>query len=114
MSCSTTKDVVVDTTITGRDGRYRFTSFAETGDYQVRVVLPTRFAAAKPARDVLISRGGLTIGGMNFAPHTCGPNPFLGRGGHFADDVGKRHRCRVNSDEHRQSLPKISARYARE
>jgi peroxidase len=59
--------VVVDTTTTNRDGRYRFTSFAETGDYQVRVVLPTRYAAAKPVRDVLISRGGLSIGGMNFA-----------------------------------------------
>jgi hypothetical protein len=59
--------VVVDTTTTNRDGRYRFASFAETGDYQVRVVLPTRYAVAKPVRDVLISRGGLSIGGMNFA-----------------------------------------------
>jgi hypothetical protein len=58
---------VVETTATGRDGRYRFTSFDETGDYQVRVVLPGRLTATKPVRDVLISRGGLAIGGLNFA-----------------------------------------------
>src|SRR5437764_9778967 len=58
---------IMDTTVTGRDGRYRFNSFHETGQYQVRVVLLTNLAAAKTTRDVLISRGGMTLSGMNFA-----------------------------------------------
>jgi hypothetical protein len=57
---------VMDTAVTARDGRYRFSSFNETGDYQVQVVLPSRFTTARTTRDVLISRGGLTINGVNF------------------------------------------------
>ena len=57
---------IVDTAVTGRDGRYRFRSFDETGDYQVRVVLPTRFTSALTTRDVLVSKGGVTISGINF------------------------------------------------
>jgi hypothetical protein len=58
---------VIDSTVTGRDGRYRFTSFAETGDYQVRIIPPARFTAAVATRDVLISRGGQTVGNVNFS-----------------------------------------------
>jgi hypothetical protein len=57
---------VMSTAVTGRDGRYRFKSFEETGDYQVRVVLPSRFTAALTTRDVPISKGGVTISGVNF------------------------------------------------
>jgi hypothetical protein len=57
---------VLDTTVTGRDGRYRFRSFDETGDYQIRVVPPTKFTTNTTTRDVLISRGGLTVSGVNF------------------------------------------------
>lgn len=59
--------VVVDTTRTGRDGRYRFTRFDETGDYTVQVVLPSRLTAKATPRDVLISRGSQTVGGVDFA-----------------------------------------------
>jgi hypothetical protein len=62
----------MDTAVTGRDGRYHFSSFNETGDYQVRVVLPSRFTTAQTTRDVLISRGGLTISGINFGLAVAG------------------------------------------
>jgi peroxidase len=58
---------IMATTTTGRDGRYRFKDFNETGDYQVRVVVPARMKAAQATRDILVSRGGLAIGGVNFA-----------------------------------------------
>jgi hypothetical protein len=57
--------VVIDSNVTGRDGRYRFTSFSETGDYQVRIIPPARFTAAVTTRDVLISRGNQTVN-VNF------------------------------------------------
>ncbi len=63
---------IVATTVTGRDGRYHFTSFSETGDYQVRIVLPSRLTTNVTTRDVLISRGGLTISGINFGLHPAG------------------------------------------
>jgi hypothetical protein len=59
--------VVVDSTRTGRDGRYRFSRFDETGDYTVQIVLPSRMTANVTSREVLVSRGGLSIGGVNFA-----------------------------------------------
>jgi hypothetical protein len=63
---------VVATTRTGRDGRYRFTSFSETGDYTVRVVPPARLTTTSTDRPVLVSRGGLTISGVNFALRAFG------------------------------------------
>jgi peroxidase len=58
---------VVATTTTDRNGRYRFTEFRETGDYQVRIVLPDRFAATtQTTRDVLISRGDMAIADLSF------------------------------------------------
>ncbi len=64
--------VVVATTRTGRDGRYRFTSFSETGDYIVRVVPPARLTSAVTDRAVLISRGGLTVGNVDFGLRSLG------------------------------------------
>ena len=58
---------VIATAVTGRDGRYRFTQFRETGDYQVRLVLPPRLVATTATtRDVLISRGDTTVYNYNF------------------------------------------------
>ncbi len=63
---------VVDTTFTGRDGGYRFTSFNETGNYQVRIVAPFRLRAALTTRNVQISRGGVTLSGINFGLFASG------------------------------------------
>lgn len=58
---------VIDTTVTNSRGRYQFTSFTETGDYQVRIVVPNRLCAtSSTTRDVLISRGDQTIAGLDF------------------------------------------------
>lgn len=57
---------VIESTVTDRSGRYRFSQFAETGLYQVRIVPPAGTTAATSARDVLISRGGLNIRNVNF------------------------------------------------
>jgi hypothetical protein len=61
---------VITTTTTDRNGRYRFDAFVETGDYQVRVVLPSGMTTAQRTRDVLISRGGVTVSGINFGLRT--------------------------------------------
>lgn len=63
---------VVATTRTGRDGRYRFTSFSETGDYTVRVVPPARLTSAVATRAVLVSRGALSLGGVDFGLRSIG------------------------------------------
>lgn len=58
---------VVATTKTDSRGRYRFTSFAETGDYQVRLTIPGGMqATTEGVKDVLISRGGVARGGVDF------------------------------------------------
>lgn len=63
---------VVATTRTGRDGRYRFTSFSETGDYTVRVVPPARLTSSVATRAVLVSRGALSLGGVDFGLRSIG------------------------------------------
>lgn len=66
---------VIAATITDRSGRYRFTQFRETGDYQVRIVLPSRLTATSPTTmDVWISRGGMSITGYNFGLKLGRPN----------------------------------------
>jgi len=60
------EDQVIATTRTTRDGRYRFTSFNETGDYTVRVVAPALLTAPVTSRAVLVSRGALNLGGVDF------------------------------------------------
>jgi len=58
---------VVATASTDSNGRYRFTAFLETGDFQVRVVLPPGLQVTTPNPvDVLISRGDVSIGGLDF------------------------------------------------
>ena len=59
---------VVATTVTDRNGRYRFVNtFRETGDYQVRLVLPSGYSATTPVvRDVLVSRGDAEIRSIDF------------------------------------------------
>lgn len=58
---------VIASTVTNYRGRYRFDQFRETGDYQVRIVVPARYTATTDAtREILISRGGREISGINF------------------------------------------------
>ncbi len=51
---------VVETTETDRRGNYRFDSFAETGDYQIRL------AETGETLDVLISNGSTRLSGLDF------------------------------------------------
>lgn len=60
---------VLDTQRTNRDGRYRFrtSAFHETGDYQVRVTMPSGFVATTDlSHGVSISAGDQRVGGVNF------------------------------------------------
>jgi hypothetical protein len=58
---------VVAMTVTDRSGRYTFATFHETGDYQVRVVVPDRFRATTSSeQDVLVSSGDETLAGVDF------------------------------------------------
>lgn len=66
---------VVATTLTNTRGRYSFTTFHESGDYQVRVVVPNNFrATTRTVRDTLISRGDQTIAGVDFGLRTLRRN----------------------------------------
>jgi hypothetical protein len=58
---------VIATAVTDREGRYRFTQFSETGDFQVRVVAPAGYSVESNTLDLLITRGGMTLSGLNFA-----------------------------------------------
>ncbi|MEZ6137856.1 MAG: peroxidase family protein [Pirellulaceae bacterium] len=61
--------VVIDTAVTDRRGNYRFrsTSFAETGDYQIRVPeLENTLASASEAIDILISNGATRLRNLDF------------------------------------------------
>jgi hypothetical protein len=51
---------VIDTTVTDRSGNYRFRSFTETGDYQIRL------ADTGETLDVLISNGSTRLRGLDF------------------------------------------------
>ena len=58
---------VINTTTTNRDGRYRFTSMTESGDYQVRLVLPDgSTATTETTADVLVSAGDDSIRRVDF------------------------------------------------
>lgn len=64
---------VIASTVTNSRGCYQFTSFTETGDYQVRFMVPDRLrATSATTRDVLISRGDETIAGVNFGLQMAG------------------------------------------
>jgi len=67
---------VIATTRTGRDGTYRFDQFRETGDYQVRVVVPAgRAATTEATRDVLVSTGDQVVRGVDFGVRQLGAAP---------------------------------------
>jgi peroxidase len=57
---------IIATTMTDRSGRYRFDQFGETGDFQVRVVLPSTLTAttANP-REFLVSTGDEVARGVD-------------------------------------------------
>jgi len=58
---------VIATTVTNSRGRYRFTQFAETGDYQVRVVLQDHQSVRRGnTRDVLIATGDVALRNVDF------------------------------------------------
>jgi peroxidase len=64
---------VIATTVTNGRGRYQFSAFSETGDYQIRIVVPNRMrATTATTRDVLISRGDQTIAGVDFGLQIAG------------------------------------------
>ena len=64
---------VIATTVTSSRGRYQFDTFHETGDYQVRVVIPNRLrATTRTTIDALVSRGDQTISGVNFGMRLVG------------------------------------------
>jgi peroxidase len=58
---------VVAATTTDSNGRYRFTQCRETGDYQVNVVASDQLQVTPSnPQPMLISRGDMSIGGMDF------------------------------------------------
>ncbi|MCA9157620.1 MAG: hypothetical protein KDA72_04795 [Planctomycetales bacterium] len=58
---------VIDTTITDRRGNYRFRSFAETGDYQIRLVGSDQYQPISTATlDLLVSNGKTRLRGLDF------------------------------------------------
>ncbi|MCA9235799.1 MAG: hypothetical protein KDA44_10030 [Planctomycetales bacterium] len=60
--------VVIDTTVTDRQGRYQFATFRETGDYQIRVTTTNPAGNAAGATiDVHLSRGGIRRNDANIA-----------------------------------------------
>jgi peroxidase len=64
---------VVATAVTNSRGRYTFSTFNETGDYQVRIVVPNRLQATTAAtRDVLVSRGDQMILDVDFGLRLSG------------------------------------------
>jgi hypothetical protein len=59
---------VIATTRTGRDGRYVFDQFGETGDYRVRITPPAGSQPTTPdPRAFLIPTGDTTVRDVNFA-----------------------------------------------
>ncbi len=65
---------VIDSTVTGRDGRYFFNNFPETGDYAIRITLPTGMTSTTPSTQTfLISRGNVTVFGLDFGLRVTRP-----------------------------------------
>jgi hypothetical protein len=64
---------VAATAVTNSRGRYSFNTFHETGDYQVRIVVPSRLqATTATTRAVLVSRGEQLIAGIDFGLRLVG------------------------------------------
>ncbi|MEZ6062987.1 MAG: peroxidase family protein [Planctomycetaceae bacterium] len=58
---------VIASTTTGSTGMYRFDDFDETGEYQLRIVPPSgSMLTTSEVIDILISRGGLSLSGLDF------------------------------------------------
>jgi len=58
---------VIATTRTNGRGVYTFNQFTETGDFQVRIVVPNGSQATSAiTKSILVSRGGLSINGLDF------------------------------------------------
>ena len=58
---------VIETALTGRDGRYRLSEFPETGEFSVRLVLPTGMTATTATeREAAIPNGDTRIRNANF------------------------------------------------
>lgn len=58
---------VIDSTTTDRRGNYRFSSFAETGDYQIRIVGSDLYQPISvDLLDVLVSNGKTRLRGLDF------------------------------------------------
>jgi hypothetical protein len=74
---------VVASTRTDRNGRYRFTQFGETGDFQVRVVVPS-FATVttENPQEFLVSTGDQIVNGPDF-----GVRLSRSRGDRSADEL---------------------------
>jgi peroxidase len=61
---------VIATTLTGLDGRYRFRQFGETGDFQVRVAVPSSIVVTTTnPLDILVPTGDTLLRGLNFGIH---------------------------------------------
>jgi hypothetical protein len=74
---------VIASTRTDRSGRYRFTQFGETGDFQVRIVTSSTLTVTTDnPQDVLISTGDVNIRGVDFGIRLSRP-----RGGRTADGL---------------------------
>jgi peroxidase len=65
---------VIASSRTDGNGRYRL-NVTETGDFRVRVVLPPRKTTITTTRDVLVSRGDLTMPGVDFGLQTVATFP---------------------------------------
>ena len=57
---------VVATTLTDRNGRYRFDEIFETGDYRVRITPPNGMTTNVTTQDVLVSNGSDDANEINF------------------------------------------------
>jgi hypothetical protein len=69
---------VIATSSTDTSGRFRF-ELAETGGYQLRVVLPPRMITAGRSHDALVSRGEITLQGMDFGLQELAPMQTRGQ-----------------------------------
>jgi hypothetical protein len=95
---------VLATTVTDSRGRYSFNQLSgpaanpengsgvsATGSYSVVLVLPSGARLASPApASILISRGGLTVAGVNFTISSGNTPPGGGSGSHGSGGSGKQ------------------------
>ena len=56
----------IDTTVTNGRGQYTFSSFDETGDYRIRIVLEPNLQTRLDSLDIRISKGATRLRELNF------------------------------------------------